>query len=347
MPAAWVEGAVTLTSIYNTTQTKKSSGGGGDAGAAIWQAQQDAALAQQQNAYNNPDRYSNVGSETRVKIPAVKAKPAVKYRPAKYDKNGVMIRPERLAQPAVKAKAASWKTETNLRSELKNTQDLGLKKQEELMKQAAAQGAFTTDPQIEFDQEGYKKYGDDIYANAMSRVKPEQEHDLAAMHTRLRQQGLQPGDAAYDRAMKNLMTAQGDVQAQAALQARTAGQDAYLKDASQSSLMRNTNVAEDRQAWEDPLNRAQAYGTAASQPDSQLKASLPGYGTAAAAQSGVDYVGLQAAKNQSDAAAKAAQAQAYGTAIAGIGKAAGNYFANKTPSNYGQGSDGMVYDMGR
>lgn len=344
MPAAWVEGGVALLGAYSASQSGGGGGGGGDAGAAMWQAQQDAALAQQQNAFNNPDRYSNLGSETRTKIPAVKAKKAVKYRPAKYDKNGVLIRPERLAQPAVKAVPASWKVENKLRPEMEATQNAGIKKQQTLMEQAAGQGAFQTDPQIEFDQQGYQKYGDDIYANAMSRVRPEQEHDAAAMHTRLRQQGLQPGDAAYDRAMKNLMTSQGDVAAQAALQARVAGQDAYLKDASQSSLMRSTNVAEDRQAWEDPLDRASQFGAAA---QGVQNTTLPGYGTAAAAQSGVDMIGLQNSKNQAKAAADAAKAQAYGAAIQGIGSAAGNLFSNKTPSNYGQGSDGMVYDMGR
>ena len=67
MPAAWVEGGVALLGAYSASQSG-GGGGGGDAGAAIWQAQQDAALAQQQNAFNNPDRYSNLGSETRTKI---------------------------------------------------------------------------------------------------------------------------------------------------------------------------------------------------------------------------------------------------------------------------------------
>jgi hypothetical protein len=115
MPAAWVEGAVALGGAYAATQAGGGGGGGGDMGAAIWQAQQDAAIQKEQNAFNNPDRYSNLGSETRVKIPAIKAKPAVKYRPAKYDKNGVLIRPERLAQPAVKGVAARWETKTTPR----------------------------------------------------------------------------------------------------------------------------------------------------------------------------------------------------------------------------------------
>ena len=323
MPAAWAEGAVALAGVYGATQAGGSSGGGGDTGAAIWQAQQDAKLAKEQNAYNNPDRYSNLGSETRTMIPAVKAKKAVKYRPAKYNKKGELIRPERLAQPAVKAQPASWKTETKLAPEMEATQDAAMKKQQTLMEQAAAQGAFQTDPQIEFDQEGYKKYGDDIYANAMSRVKPEQEHEAAAMHTRLRQQGLQPGTAAYDRAMKNLMTSQGDVKAQAALQARVQGQDAYIKDNAAANMQRNTNVGEDRQAWEDPLDRAVQFGAAN---QGVQNTTLPGYGTAAASSAGVDMVGLQQSKNQAKAAADAAKAQAYGAAIQGIGSAAGTYF---------------------
>ena len=327
----------TIAAVGSIASANQGGGGssGGDAGAAIWQAQQDAELARQQNAFNNPDRYSNLGSETRTKIPAVKAKPAVKYRPAKYNKKGELIRPERLAQPAVKAEPARWETRTTLAPEMEATQDAAMKKQKEMMDQAAAQGNFLAPEQLQFDPEGYKKYGDDIYANAMSRVKPEQEHEAAAMHTRLRQQGLQPGTAAYDRAMKNLMTSQGDVKAQAALQARVQGQDAYIKDNAAANMQRNTNVGEDRQAWEDPLDRAVQFGAAN---QGVQNTTLPGYGTAAAAQSGIDMVGLQQSKNQAKAAADAAKAQAYGAAIQGIGSAAGTYFGRSNPNT------GLEYD---
>lgn len=332
MPAAWVEGAVALGGAYAATQGGGGGGGGGDVGAAIWQAQQDAELAKAQNAYNNPDRYSNLGSEIRTKIPAIKAKPAVKYRPAKYNKKGELIRPERLAQPAVKGQPARWEVKSTLRPEMEATQNAAMKKQKELMEQAAAQGNFLAPEQIQFDPEGYAKYGDAIYENAMSRVRPEQEFDQEAMHTRLRQQGLQPGTAAYDRAMKNLMTSQGDVRAQAALNARVAGQDAYIKDNAAANLQRNTNRDEDRQAWEDPLERSMLYGAAN---QGVGNTTLPGYGTQAAAQSGIDYVGLQASKDAADAAASAGKAQAYGAAMNAIGSAAGNYFGNQKAKTNG------------
>jgi hypothetical protein len=329
MPAAWAAGIGAVGSIAAAGMSGGGGGGGGgteDYYMAQLQAAQDAELARQQNMFNNPDRISNLGSETRVKVPAVKAKPAVKARPAKYNKKGELIRPAREAQPAVKAVPGRWEVRTTLAPEMEATQDAAMKKQQTLMEQAAGQGAFQTDPQIEFDQEGYQKYGDAIYENAMSRVKPEQEHEAAAMHTRLRQQGLQPGTAAYDRAMKNLMTSQGDVAAKAALEARVVGQDAYLKDASQASLMRSTNVAEDRQAWEDPLDRAVQFGAAN---QGVQNTTLPGYGTAAASSAGVDLVGLQKSKNDAKAAADAAKSQAYGAAIQGIGNAAGTYFGSQ------------------
>jgi len=324
MPAAWVSAAA---GVYGATQAGGGGGGGGDMGAAIWQSQQDAAIQKEQNAFNNPDRYSNLGSETRVKIPAIKAKPAVKYRPAKYNKKGELIRPERLAQPAVEGVPARWETKTTLAPEMEATQDAAMKKQKELMDQAAAQGAFQGPAQIQFDPEGYAKYGDAIYNNAMSRVLPEQEHEAASMHTKLRQQGLQPGTAAYDRAMKNLLTSQGDVKAQAALEARVAGQDAYLKDVASSSMVRGTNYAEDRTAWEDPLNRSNQFGAAN---QSVQNTTLPGYGTASGSRAGIDMVGLQQQKAAADQAAAAAKAQAYGTALAGIGKAVGSYFGSNT-----------------
>lgn len=60
-------------------------------------------------------------------------------------------------------------------------------------------------------------FADAFTQNLLARVKPQQDIDRSSMETKLRQQGLQPGTEAYDRAYKNLLTSQGDVNSQAAL----------------------------------------------------------------------------------------------------------------------------------
>lgn len=74
-----------------------------------------------------------------------------------------------------------------------------------------------------FDRTQGDRVAADMYESAMSRVRPEQEREQRNIDNQLRQQGLQPGTAAYDRAMKNLMTSHGDVSSKAALDSTGAG----------------------------------------------------------------------------------------------------------------------------
>lgn len=73
-----------------------------------------------------------------------------------------------------------------------------------------------------FDPNYAAQLGDQMYGSVMSRLAPEQARAEADMTTRLRQQGLQPGTEAFDRAMRNLLTSQGDVRSKAALDAQAA-----------------------------------------------------------------------------------------------------------------------------
>jgi hypothetical protein len=72
-------------------------------------------------------------------------------------------------------------------------------------------------PVAQFDPTTGKAASDAMYASYMSRAGKEQGDQQAQMQTQLRQQGLQPGTEAYDRAYKNLLTAQGDVNSKANL----------------------------------------------------------------------------------------------------------------------------------
>lgn len=49
-----------------------------------------------------------------------------------------------------------------------------------------------------------------LYDSIMTRSRPEQERNTAALDTQLRQQGLIPGTEAYNRSMQNLLTSQND-----------------------------------------------------------------------------------------------------------------------------------------
>jgi hypothetical protein len=75
----------------------------------------------------------------------------------------------------------------------------------------------TSGPVAQFDPNSGKAASDAMYASYMSRAGKEQGDQQQAMQTQLRQQGLQPGTEAYDRAYKNLLTSHGDVNAKANL----------------------------------------------------------------------------------------------------------------------------------
>jgi len=96
--------------------------------------------------------------------------------------------------------------------------------------------------------------GDAMYESYMSRAGKEQGDQQAKMQTQLRQQGLQPGTEAYDRAYKNLLTSQGDVNAKAALDSRVlAGNEArqnyasYLSGQNQSYSQADADYS---RAWD-------------------------------------------------------------------------------------------------
>jgi hypothetical protein len=74
-----------------------------------------------------------------------------------------------------------------------------------------------------FDRTQGDQVAHDMYSSAMSRLLPDQQRAQQGLDNQLRQQGLQPGTEAYDRAYKNMLTAHGDVDSKAALDATQAG----------------------------------------------------------------------------------------------------------------------------
>lgn len=75
----------------------------------------------------------------------------------------------------------------------------------------------------QFDRSQGDRVAADVFESIMGRARPEQQREQASLDLKLRQQGLQAGTEAYDRAMRNLMTSHGDVATQAGLESTLAG----------------------------------------------------------------------------------------------------------------------------
>lgn len=130
---------------------------------------------------------------------------------------------------------------------------------------------MTFDPLSTFQNKGFGKIGEfdktqgdkvaqDMYASVLMRALPEQQRAQQGLDVQLRQQGLQPGTEAYDRAYKNMLTAHGDVDAKAALDATQAGYAA-------AGDIYNTNLAGQAQrfgqglsTWEAEAQRQKQLG---------------------------------------------------------------------------------------
>lgn len=116
-------------------------------------------------------------------------------------------------------------------------------------------GAF--DPNQGFTGE----YADKFTEALLARTKPQQETDRASMESKLRLQGLQPGTEAYDRAYKNLLTSQGDVNSQAALQGSLAAGNEYRQNASMQSQIQQQRYDQALKNYSVPYEKAsQAAG---------------------------------------------------------------------------------------
>jgi hypothetical protein len=76
-------------------------------------------------------------------------------------------------------------------------------------------------------QDYYNKAGDAVYQQFSARNEPIFQRQQAAEETKLRNQGLRPGDAAYDQQVKDMAQAQNDARTNASLSAtQAAGSEA-------------------------------------------------------------------------------------------------------------------------
>lgn len=144
-----------------------------------------------------------------------------------------------------------------------------------LIQQLLRQGTFSGPdmPTLEYGQEA----ADSAYRLMTDRLIPQQQRDVSSAENKLRMQGLQPGTQAYDTAMRNLLTSQGDVLASAADRAfLTGGQyglDKYKAELVGQSQDWTQGMKEYTLPWEQA---AQAGNMAAD----RYIPNMPGFGTA-------------------------------------------------------------------
>lgn len=194
------------------------------------------------------------------------------------------------------------------------------------------------------NSQGYiQNAGDAIYGQWSNRQEPRMQQASAQMETKLRNQGLNPGDQAYDEAMQRLSQDQNDARLMANYQAtigsgaegsRLQGMDlaagSFANQASQQAL--NQNLAIGNQGFNQQMQSANMNNTVRQQQISEemqrrgfslneINAiisgqqvgmpSMPSF-TNAGRASGTDYTG--AAQNQYSAALDATNAQNAGWA---------------------------------
>lgn len=159
----------------------------------------------------------------------------------------------------------TYKQITKLAEPLKEAQDAAMEKQRQLADALKNQGAFSGDPRVQWDAEGGNKYADKLYAQATERLRPEFQRDEEMLHTRLVNQGLQPGTEAYDRAMKTQRLAQSDSLTKAAMDASVGGQSMYLQDLGAQQGLQQGNWGQQVNEYNMPFDqilKSQAYSSA-------------------------------------------------------------------------------------
>lgn len=171
----------------------------------------------------------------------------------------------------------SWRQNVVWDPEVKASMDAAMEASRNALQGLGEQGEFNAPDMVQFDPTAGDKLANDMYESVMGRVRPEQAREQSSIDLKLRQQGLQPGTAAYDRAMQNLMTSHGDVAAQAGLTSTQAGYEEARQRYAQQLAAQNQEYSQALQNYTLPWERA---GTASNLVNSQYTPSFEGFGTA-------------------------------------------------------------------
>jgi len=281
-----------------------SSSGGGDtplppnyAKLADQQAEIDRKAALSQTTADRPNQVGNLGSinwssksyytpDQQAAIDAVQKK--IDTATPWDRRTGTVAKWREELAAAQKDKTQEWTQTEKLDPRLKAQQDAVVKAGGKFTDQIANQGAFNAPKSIQWNPDAMQEYGDAIYGSVMDRARPEQERQMEAFNTTLRQQGLQAGTEAYDRAMQNLMTSQGDVNTQAAHQAAIASKDQYRQDYNAQLKGQDQNYGQYQNTYEMPWKMGQAAQGMAQgySPTLQGYAGSTGYNGSQMAQAG-------------------------------------------------------------
>lgn len=304
----------------------------------------EALLAEQQ-ALNTP-KSLKLAAKLQAKLTAMQGKAT------KYETEDAKIRTANIAKwqraidtlkPTSRA-PDKWTQTEKLDPRLTEANQAFMDKAGVLADNLKNRGAFQGDEQVQWDDQGYKKYADDIYNSTMNRLQPEQDHEMAARETQLAQRGIMAGTAAYDRAMQQLQRSQGDVKAKAALDARMAAQQSYIADVGSRALVQGQNYGQDVQDYMRPYDEISAN-------QGVMQGYSPTFKNAgsAAAAAAPDVIGAAERSSQDawtrygiDQQNAANRAAAYGQAFSSIGKAVGKYMNSNNgktdPTNTIQGA---------
>ncbi len=176
--------------------------------------------------------------------------------------------------------AGNWTQTENWDPRIKSVKDQSLAMQNSMINALRKRDTFSGPESIKYDPNAGDAMSDALYESVMGRTRVEQGRERDAIDTKLRQQGLQPGTEAYDRAMKNVMTSQGDVSAKAALDARLAGgQEARQEFGARTTAQQNEygqKLNEYQMPWEE-LSRAQGAEHGVQAPQFQGFSGATGY----------------------------------------------------------------------
>lgn len=176
--------------------------------------------------------------------------------------------------------AGNWTQQELLDPRLQTISDQNLGLQKRFGDQINAQGQFQGPESVQYDPAAGDAMSNALYESVMGRARQEQGRQQDALDTKLKQQGLQPGTEAYDRAMRNMLTAHGDVSTKAALDARLAGgQEARNEFGARTVAQQNAyqqKMGEYRLPWE-MLSSAQGAAAGMPRPQFQGFSAATGY----------------------------------------------------------------------
>lgn len=200
-------------------------------------------------------------------------------------------------------------------------QDLFGKYQDQLM----GQGEFQGPDQIQWDPNSGLMAADAMYDSYMSRAGRDQGDAQQKMQIQLRQQGLQPGTEAYDRAYKNLLTSQGDVNAKTYLDSRVLGGQEARANYASALAGQQQNYNQDLQGYQMPWTQASdslnMWNSLRSGPSGYSPSGS--YGAADVAGAGQKQFESQMAKVNQGNSKKGSTANAAGGIMGGVGSLMG------------------------